>query len=137
MLKTTTSLRVRYAETDQMRYVYYGNYPMYYEVGRAQLMREIGFSYRHMEEEIGVMMPVLDMNIQYKGPGLYDEELSIEVTVAEMPITRMRFDYRIFNENKKCINEGHTTLAFVNRATSRPVRIPEVLKEALMPYFSN
>jgi acyl-CoA thioester hydrolase len=137
MLRTTTSLRVRYAETDQMRYVYYGNYPMYYEVGRAQLMREIGFSYRHMEEEVGVMMPVLDMNILYKGPGLYDEELTIEVTVKEMPTTRMRFDYRIFNEAKKCINEGHTTLAFVDRKSMRPVRIPEILKTALEPHFKS
>ena len=130
-----TSLRVRYAETDQMGYVYYGNYATYYEIGRVEALRSLGFSYKQLEEEVGVMMPVLEMHIQYKAPAFYDEELRLQITIPEMPKTRMRFDYKLFNAGDKLLNEGSTTLVFVNKESGRPCRVPDQLKAVLAPYY--
>ncbi|EMR00668.1 acyl-CoA thioesterase [Cesiribacter andamanensis] len=131
-----TTLRVRYAETDQMGYVYYGNYASFYEIGRTEALRSLGFSYRQMEEEMGVMMPVLDLHVQFKAPAYYDDELRVEVRIPELPQTRMRFDYRLYNTGGKLINEGSTTLVFVNKASGRPCRAPEALRTVLEPYYT-
>lgn len=136
MYVAETTLRVRYAETDQMGYVYYGNYASFYEIGRTEALRNLGFSYRHMEEEMGVMMPVLDLQVQFKAPAFYDDALRIEVSIPELPQTRMRFTYKIYNEARKLLNEGSTTLVFVNKASGRPCRAPEALRKVLEPYFS-
>lgn len=135
MYVAETSLRVRYAETDQMGYVYYGNYATYYEIGRVEALRSLGFSYKKLEEETGVMMPVLELNVQYKAPAFYDEELRLQIRIPEMPQTRMRFEYKIYNGQDKLLNEGHTTLVFVNKASGRPCRVPEELKQVLAPYY--
>lgn len=135
MYVAETTLRVRYAETDQMGYVYYGNYATYYEIGRVEALRSLGFSYRQLEEEVGVMMPVLELQVQYKAPAFYDEELRLETSIPEMPQSRMRFAYKLYNAAGKLLNEGHTTLAFVNKSSGRPCRIPDSLKAVLDPYF--
>lgn len=135
MFIAETRLRVRYAETDQMGYVYYGNYATYYEIGRVETMRSLGFSYKDLEENVGVMMPVLELHIQYKAPAFYDEELRLQVTIPEMPQTRIRFEYKLYNAEDKLLNEGHTTLVFVNKASGRPCRVPQELKQVLDPYF--
>lgn len=135
MYVAETSLRVRYAETDQMGYVYYGNYATYYEIGRVEALRSLGFSYKQLEEEVGVMMPVLEMNIQYKAPAFYDEELRLQISIPEMPKTRMRFEYKLYNAQDKLLNEGATTLVFVNKANGRPCRVPDQLKAVLAPYY--
>ncbi|MBW3544955.1 MAG: acyl-CoA thioesterase [Bacteroidetes bacterium] len=135
MYVAETTLRVRYAETDQMGYVYYGNYATYYEIGRVEALRSLGFSYRQLEEEVGVMMPVLELQVQYKAPAFYDEELRLETSIPEMPQLRMRFAYKLYNAAGKLLNEGHTTLAFVNKNSGRPCRIPDSLKAVLDPYF--
>jgi acyl-CoA thioester hydrolase len=135
MYVAETSLRVRYAETDQMGYVYYGNYALYYEIGRTEALRSLGFSYRQMEAEMGIMMPVRDLQVQFKAPALYDDALRIEVRIPELPQTRMGFLYRIYNEAGKLLNEGSTTLVFVNKASGRPCRAPEALRKVLEPYY--
>ena len=135
MYVAETKLRVRYAETDQMGYVYYGNYATYYEIGRVEVLRSLGFSYKQLEEEVGVMMPVLELQVQYKAPAYYDDELRLEVTVPEMPQSRMRFEYKLFNAAGKLINVGATTLAFINKSSGRPCRVPDALKEVMDPYF--
>ena len=135
MYVAETKLRVRYAETDQMGYVYYGNYATYYEIGRVEALRNLGFSYKHLEEEVGVMMPVLELHTQYKAPAFYDEELRLEVCIPEMPQTRIRFEYKLYNAAGKLLNEGYTTLVFVNKSSGRPCRVPHELKEVLDPYF--
>lgn len=136
MYVAETRLRVRYAETDQMGYVYYGNYATYYEIGRVEAMRSLGFSYKQLEESTGVMMPVVELNIQYKAPAYYDEELRVQITIPEMPQTRMRFEYKLFNAQDKLLNTGFTTLVFVNKDSGRPCRVPQQLKEVLSPYFN-
>ena len=121
-------LRTRYAETDQMGIVYYGNYPQYLELGRVEWLRSIGFTYRAMEEE-GVMMPVVSLQIQYKKPALYDELITIRTKLKELPSTKIEFDYEILNEKGELLSTANTVLVFVDAKTFRPVRCPEkVLK---------
>ncbi len=134
MYQAETQVRVRYAETDQMGYVYYGNYAMYFEVARVEAMRSVGFSYKQMEEE-GVMMPVLESQIKYHKPGKYDELLTIKTRIPEFPGIRIKFDYEVFNEMEELITEGSTTLTFLNKETHRPTRPPKNLLDLLKSYF--
>lgn len=121
-------LRTRYAETDQMGVVYYGNYPQYLELGRVEWLRSIGFTYKAMEEE-GIMMPVVSLQIQYKKPALYDELITIRTKLKELPSTKIEFDYEILNEKRELLSTANTVLVFVDARTFRPVRCPEkVLK---------
>lgn len=124
MIEHTAHIRVRYGETDTMGYVYYGNYAVYYEVGRTELMRSLGSSYRRLEEE-GIMMPVINLQIHYKKPAFYDDLLSIRTTVKYLTPARIVFGYEIFNEQGELINTGETTLIFISAATKKPVRAPE------------
>ena len=121
-------LRTRYAETDQMGVVYYGNYPQYLELGRVEWLRSIGFIYKAMQEE-GVMMPVVSLQIQYKKPALYDELITIRTKLKELPSTKIEFDYEILNQRGELLSTANTILVFVDAKTFRPVRCPEkVLK---------
>ncbi|AVM49653.1 thioesterase family protein [Capnocytophaga sp. oral taxon 878] len=117
-------LRTRYAETDQMGVVYYGNYPQYLELGRVEWLRSIGFTYKAMEEE-GVMMPVVSLQIQYKKPALYDELITIRTILKELPSKKIEFDYEIYNEKGELLSTANTVLVFVDAKTFRPVRCPE------------
>ncbi|MFD2033490.1 acyl-CoA thioesterase [Belliella marina] len=134
MFKAETQIRVRYAETDQMGYVYYGNYAMYFEVARVEALRSAGFSYKKMEEE-GVMMPVLEQYTKYLKPGKYDELLTIKTTIKEMPGIRITFDYEVFNESEELITQGKTILTFLKKDTHRPSRPPQYLLDLLKLYF--
>lgn len=135
MFKFTCSLRVRYAETDQMGYVYYGNYAQYYEVARVEMLRSLGTSYRSMEEN-GIMMPVLELRTKYIKPGKYDETLRIEVEIREKPAVRIRFHYALYNMQDELINLGETTLVFVDIKKNKPTAPPEDFMQRLEPYFS-
>ncbi|MCF8218792.1 MAG: acyl-CoA thioesterase [Bacteroidales bacterium] len=134
MFISYTTVRTRYADVDQMGFVYYGNYATYYEVGRAAAMREIGTSYKEMEEK-GIIMPVLSMTCQYKKPAHYDELLTVKTIVKGIPKARMEFNYEIFNEKDELLNKGETTLVFLSKASNRPVRIPSWFEDKLKPYF--
>src|SRR5688572_29427719 len=119
MYVSETTIRVRYGETDQMGYVYYGNYAMYYEVGRVESLRQLGLTYKSLEE-MGIMMPVLENHSRYKMPARYDELLTVRTTIKEMPGTRITFFYEICNEEKGLVNEGETQLVFIDMKTNRP-----------------
>ncbi len=134
MFSSQTTLRVRYADTDQMGTVYYGNYPMFYEVGRVEAMRTLGISYRTLEES-GIMMPVLECYIKYLAPARYDDLLTIITTIPEMPSARIRFEYEILSAEGKPLNQGFTTLVFVDKTTFKPIRTPQIVVEALASYF--
>ncbi|AFL84773.1 acyl-CoA thioester hydrolase, YbgC/YbaW family [Belliella baltica DSM 15883] len=134
MFQAETQIRVRYAETDQMGYVYYGNYAMYFEVGRVEALRSAGFSYKKMEED-GIMMPVLEQTTKYLRPGKYDELLTIKTTINEMPGIRIAFEYEVFNEQRELITIGKTILTFLKKDTHRPSRPPQYLLDLLKPYF--
>lgn len=126
MVSFETKVRVRYAETDQMGFVYYGNYASYYEVGRTEALRQLGTSYKELEDH-GVLMPVIDMNVKYIKSGRYDDLLTVRTRLAEMPKTRCKFLYEIFNEAGELINQGSTTLIFLSVERKRPVMCPEYL----------
>ena len=134
MYTSETHIRVRYAETDQMQYVYYGNYAMYYEVARVESLRQLGLTYKDLEA-MGIIMPVLENHSEFILPALYDELLRIVVTIPEKPSVRIRFHCEIFNEKGTLIHKGQTLLAFVNQLTGRPCRPPEAFQSVLAPYF--
>lgn len=136
MFQSTTQVRVRYSETDQMGVVYHGNYAAYYEIGRTDALREMGLTYKQFEVE-GIMMPVLDMSFNFHKSATYDELLTIKTSIFELPSIRSRFDYQIYNEKEELINTGHVTLVSVNMTTKRPCKSPAILLEKLKPYFKN
>ena len=134
MYKSKIKIRVRYAETDMMGYVYYGNYASYFEVARVESIRQLGFSYRKMEDE-GIALPVLDFSIKYFKPAFYDDELTIETTVTELPKARIHFTYQTFNAEGLLLNEAKTTLVFFNKNTMKPCLAPADFTEAMKKYF--
>ena len=134
MFTYTTKVRVRYGETDQMGYMYYGNYAEFFEVGRVEMLRSLGLTYRWMEET-GIMMPVLEMKCRYLKPALYDEEISIKVTMEKMPGVKIHFKYELFNEKQDLIHVGETLLAFINMKTNRPSLPPQEFLDKVKPYF--
>ena len=128
-------IRVPYAETDQMAYVYYGNYAMYYEVARVDALRQIGLNYVELEQS-GIMMPVHENYSKYHAPAKYDDLLDIKVTIAELPKVRMRFNYEIRNQKQELINEGYTTLVFIDMKTNKIARAPKAMIDTLKPFFN-
>lgn len=136
MYQHETTLRVRYAETDQMGVVYYGNYPQYYEVGRVEAIRALGMSYKNIEES-GIIMPVSKMNIKYVLPAKYDELLRIVTIVKEIPDKRITFKCEIYNENNDLINFGEVTLAFIDLASKKSIEIPAFIWDKMKPFFNN
>lgn len=134
MIKSETSVRVRYGETDQMGFVYYGVYAQYYEVGRVEAMRSLGFSYREMEEA-GVLMPVINLNINYKKPALYDDEVRIVTTITEMPSVRITFHYECFNHKNELLNNGSVTLVFIDKVKNKPMQPPQWFLDGFMKKF--
>jgi acyl-CoA thioester hydrolase len=134
MYTSETTVRVRYGETDQMGYVYYGDYARYYEVARVESLRQLGLTYKELEAT-GVIMPVLENRSRFHAPGFYDELLRIVTRIKEKPSVRIRFNYEIYNEKDKLIHEGETLLAFVDQKSGRPCRPPEVFMKVLSPFF--
>ena len=126
MYQSNVNIRVRYAETDQMGYCYYGNYAMYYEVARVQTLRDIGVSYKEIENQ-GILLPVLDFNIKYLKPAYYDDQLTICCKIPILPTVRIKFEYETFNEKKEMINFGTTTLVFIDKISKKPLNCPPSL----------
>jgi len=126
MYTRKTKLRVRYGETDQMKYAYYGVYAQYFEVGRVELLRSLGITYKELEN-LGFVLPVVNYNIDYKKPAFYDDELTIETTIKETPSIKIIFNYRTLNEKGEILNTAETTLVFVDSKTGKPCQCPEIL----------
>ena len=129
-----TKIRVRYGETDTMGYVYYGNYADYYEVGRTEMVRNLGMTYHSMEES-GIMLPVIHLECKYLKPARYDDLLTVRTIIRTLPTARIHFDCEIYNEAGELINEGNTDLVFTRDKSRRPTRPPLALIDALKPYF--
>ena len=135
MYKSETQIRVRYAETDQMGYVYYGNYAAYYEVARVESLRQLGLSYKDLEAD-GIIMPVLENYSKYIAPGRYDELLTVKTIIKKWPGVKIVFNYEIYNEADELINKGETKLAFIDTASGIPCRMPDDMAEAMSGYFT-
>lgn len=134
MFTHETSVRVRYAETDRMGYVYYGNYATYFEVGRVEAMRALNIPYR-MLEDMGILLPVAHYEVKYFAPALYDDELRIITAIPSMPTAKIQFDYELFRGDT-LLSKASTTLVFVDAKTGKPMRAPDFVLENIRPAFS-
>jgi len=134
MLSHKLQIRVRYGETDQMGYVYYGNYAQYFEMGRVEWLRNLGISYKRMEDS-GIMLPVLNLNIEYKNPAKYDDLLTIKTTLLKKPSVRIEFGFEVYNENKELLTKGYTSLVFIDMKRNRPTKAPKYILEKVDDLF--
>lgn len=130
-----TKVRVRYAETDKMGYLYYGHYPKYYEIGRVEAMRDLGVRYRDMEDEDGIIMPVMSLNMRYVRPAYYDDLLTVRTVIRKVPEKHITYHHEIFNEKGKLVNGGSVKLCFVQQDINKTVAAPAILVDNLKPYF--
>ncbi len=133
MYKHSTNIRVRYAETDKMGYVYYGNYATYFEVGRVEMLRSLGVSYKSLEDK-GVLLPVVNLNTNYRKPAYYDDSLVLETVLNQVPSVKIKFDYKLLRGDE-VLCEAETMLVFLNEASGRPQRCPDEILSSLTPYF--
>ena len=130
MYSFETNIRVRYAETDQMSFVYYGVYAQYYEVGRVELLRSLNVSYKALEE-LGFALPVVNLNINYKKPAFYDDLLTVRTTIKEMPSARITFYYDTLNSKGDLLNTGEVILVFIDIKTGKPCLAPNIVLDRL------
>lgn len=130
MKKYTTTLRVRYAETDQMGVVYHGNYAQYFEIGRTEWLRTMGVTYKYMEKT-GIMLPVISLICNFKKSALYDDVLTVTTQLTKNPSVKIEFVYEITNQKQELICTGSSILAFINKETNKPTRCPNYILEKL------
>lgn len=137
MLQHDTQVRIRYGEVDMMGFLYHAHYVSLFDVARTELMRHYGFPYARIEAS-GVMMPVLQVHIDYKNPAHYDDLLTIRTFLREMPKgIRVKFEYDVYRaEGTELITTGSVTLAFMSSDTHRPTRIPSDLYDTIAPHFA-
>jgi acyl-CoA thioester hydrolase len=128
--KTKTILRVRYGETDQMGVVYHGNYAPYLEQGRTEWLRDLGFSYKWLEEN-GIHLPVVNMTINYKRPAHYDDLITVTTTLKSIPTFKIEFLYEIHNQDGQLLVKASTSLVFINSVTKKIRRAPSYLLEKI------
>lgn len=131
----TTRYRVRYADTDQMGVVYYGNYPRFYEIGRSEMIRDMGLPYMELEDA-GIVMPVYSVECKYRNVIKYDELITIETTLKELPAARIEFFHRIFTEEGILAHEANVVLVFLDMQSRRPVRAPQRLIDVLNAHLN-
>lgn len=124
------TVRVRYAETDQMGVVYHGNYAQYFEMGRVEWLRNLGVSYKWMEEN-GVMLPVVSLEMNYKKPARYDDLLRVKTVLKSQNSVKIEFDYEIYNEQNELLTTGYTMLVFVDMKTGRPIVPPKYVSDKI------
>ncbi len=135
MFESATQVRVRYAETDQMDVVYHGNYAQYFEVARAEAIRKLGFTYKHMET-LGTYMPITELHCKYLRPAHYDDLLTIKVILKQLPTGhRIEFDHEVFNEAGSLLTVGKVVLYFINSTTKEKTTMPKELHDKLAPFF--
>ncbi len=135
MFITETLIRVRYAETDQMNVVYYGNYAQYFEVARAESIRNLGFTYKEMETE-GIIMPVVEMQTKFLRPAHYDDLLTIRTILRELPTDhRIQFEHEVYNQEKKLLTLGKVILYFVKIGSFEKTVMPDHLRHLLESFF--
>jgi acyl-CoA thioester hydrolase len=125
-----TQVQVRYGETDQMGVVYHGNYVQYLELGRIEWLRSLGISYKKMEEE-GIMLPVISLELNFKGSAYYDDLLTIKTTLIKKPLIKIEFKYEIFNDKGKLLTTAKTALAFMDKKTKKPTKCPKYLLDKI------
>ena len=130
MKKTITKIRIRYGETDQMGFVYHGNYAQFFEIGRLDWITQIGVSYKEMESQ-GILLPVIYLETSFLKSAYYDDELTIETFLLEIPTVRIKFGYNIFNNKNELLTKGTTHLVFLNKKNNKPMRCPNYILDKI------
>jgi len=130
MDNTEISFRVRYGETDQMGVVYHGNYAQYLEMGRVEWLRGMGISYKALEES-GIILPVISLTINFKKSALYDDLITVQTSLKKLPLVKIEFDYKIFNESKELLADAHTVLAFIDSKKNKPMKCPDEILQKI------
>lgn len=126
MIENNTTFKIRYSETDQMGYAHHGNYAQYFEIGRLELLHELGISYKKMEDE-GLILPVYSIHTRFIQPARFDDTVRLRTLLKEIPGARITFEYEIYNSENKKISTGETVLVFVDTKKNRPIKIPKDL----------
>jgi acyl-CoA thioester hydrolase len=135
MLSHTTTIRVRYADTDKMQFVYNGKYLEYFEVGRTEILRHVGLPYSELEKE-GYQLPLIEAGLKYKSPAHYDDELNIEATIKELYTAKVRIEYIVSRKiDNVLIAIGFTEHMFMKEDTKRPIKPPQIYIDVLKKYF--
>jgi acyl-CoA thioester hydrolase len=136
MFSHSTQIRVRYAETDQMNVVYHGNYAQYFEVGRAEAIRSLGYTYKDLEK-MGIIMPIVDLHLQFIRPAHYDDLLTVTTTLEEMPNNHViTFHQKVYNQSDKLLCTGKITLFFIQTVDRQKTTLPKEWFEKLSPFFN-
>lgn len=137
MIKHISKIRVRYADTDQMKFVYYGKFFEYFEQGRSDLLRDIGLPYGQVEE-MGILLPVIEAHATYKKAARFDDLLHVATVLKELPVARIRLDYEVYRDGEtELLADGHTIHSFVSAATGRPTRVPAQILERIENKMNN
>jgi acyl-CoA thioester hydrolase len=136
MYESNTQIRVRYAETDQMNVVYHGNYAQYFEVGRTEAIRNLGFTYKDLEA-MGIIMPIVEFTCKFLRPAHYDDLLTIKTMLKELPQQhRIEFHQEVYNQHEKLLTIGKVVLYFIDAVTREKATMPKEWHDAVTPYFS-
>jgi acyl-CoA thioester hydrolase len=136
MIISETKIRVYYQDTDKMGVVYYGNYARYYEIGRTEMIRELGFTYKQMEE-LNILLPARSLKINYLKSAYYDDLLTIRTIIDSIPKVKFPIKTEIYNENGELINSGEVVLAFFSALTNKPIAAPKFFTDELIRLFNN
>lgn len=136
MIVTETKVRVYYQDTDKMGVVYYGNYARYYEIGRTEMIRDLGFTYKQLEE-LGIMLPARSLNISYHKSAYYDDLLTVRTIVETIPKVKFPIKTEIYNEKGELINSGETVLVFFSSITNKPVAAPKFFTDEMKRMFNS
>ena len=135
MYTTETQIRIHYALTDQMGVVYHGHYAQFYEIGRAEASRQIGYTYKDIEA-MGIIMPVVDIHSRFLRPAKYDDLITVKTILKELPVHhKILFHHEVYNEQDELINTGDITLYFMDAKTMKRCEMPGELREKLVRYF--
>ena len=136
MFTHKTQIRIHYALTDQMGVVYHGHYAQFYEIGRTEALRSLGFTYKEVET-MGVIMPVTEIHSKFLRPALYDDLITVVTTVKELPLHhKIIFHSEIYNEKNELLNAGDVTLYFMEAKTMKRCAMPEKIKEKMNEFFN-
>ncbi|MBN2214348.1 MAG: acyl-CoA thioesterase [Bacteroidales bacterium] len=129
-----TQIRVRYNETDRMGYLHHSIYAAYFEIARTEMMRNLGITYRDLEDS-GIILPVYELNISFRQPAFYDDELTVKSILTMIPVIRLIIKYEVFNHDRQILCTATSTNVFVNALNRKPVRAPETVLEKFNPFF--
>lgn len=135
MYVSSTQIRIHYALTDQMGMVYHGHYAQFYEIGRSEAIRQLGYTYKDIEA-MGIIMPVVDIHSRFLRPAKYDDLITVKTTLKELPTAhKIIFHSEIYNEAGELLNVGDVTLYLMDAASMKRSNMPAALREKVEQFF--